>query len=131
QILAVYPDAAANPLPTIFGGPVAFDGATRELVSLSGTEPSQAAMNTGRQDVLRLIPLPEDVRHLDAIWRLAADSSPLETWRLWQPTDKGNQYVRCFLLDFGHRVLAAERKRADAGLTASAPASSQRTDTAR
>ena len=28
---------------------------------------------------------------------------------LWQPTDKTDQYLRRFLLDFGHRVLAAGR----------------------
>ena len=45
-------------------------------------------------------------------WRLDAGSSPLQLLLLWQPTDKTDQYLRRFLLDFGHRVLAAERAQA-------------------
>ena len=63
-----------------------------------------------QQDVLALIPPTESVLLLEGVWRLAPDSSPLEQLRLWQPTDKGDQYLRRFLLDFGHRVLAAERR---------------------
>ena len=103
QVLAAYPDAAANPVPNIFAEPVALSEASGEIISLS------------KHDVVSVVPPPQDVSQLDAVWKLAADSSPLDALRLWQPTDKADQYLRCFLLDFGHRVLAAERKRAGAG----------------
>jgi hypothetical protein len=61
------------------------------------------------RDVLAQVPLTKEILHLEDLWRLDADSSPLELLLLWQPTDKADQRLRCFLLDFGHRVLAAER----------------------
>ena len=60
-------------------------------------------------DVLAQVPPTDDIVHLERLWRLRIDSSPLELLLLWQQTDKVDQYLRCFLLDFGHRVLAAER----------------------
>lgn len=63
-----------------------------------------------QQDVLALIPPTESVLLLEGVWQLAPDCSPLEQLRLWQPTDKGDQCLRRFLLAFGHRVLAAERR---------------------
>ena len=60
-------------------------------------------------DVLAQVPPTKEILHLEDLWRLDADSSPLEQLLLWQPTDKVDQHVRRFLLDFGHRVLAAGR----------------------
>jgi diguanylate cyclase with GGDEF domain len=60
-----------------------------------------------QQDVLALLPPPEDTAHLDRVWRLTADSSPMEKLTLWHPTDAGDLELRRFLLDFGHRVLGA------------------------
>jgi diguanylate cyclase (GGDEF)-like protein len=60
-----------------------------------------------QHDVLALLPPPEDTAHLDRVWRLAADSSPMEKLALWHPTDAGDLELRRFLLDFGHRVLGA------------------------
>jgi hypothetical protein len=78
-------------------------------------EPVFAIPSGGKQDVLTQVPLPADMLHLESILRLAADSSPLEQLLLWRPTDPFDRYLRGFLLDFGHRVLAAERRRANAG----------------
>lgn len=61
-----------------------------------------------QQDVLALLPPPEDTAHLDRVWRLTADSSPLEKLTLWHPTDPGDLDLRRFLLDFGHRVRGAD-----------------------
>lgn len=61
-----------------------------------------------QQDVLALLPPPEDAAHLDRVWRLAANSSPMEKLTLWHPTDPGDLDLRRFLLDFGHRVRGAE-----------------------
>jgi hypothetical protein len=63
-----------------------------------------------QQDILALIPPTESILQLENVWLLAADSSPLEQLLLWHPTDEGDQYLRRFLLDFGQRVLAAERR---------------------
>jgi hypothetical protein len=35
RVLAVYPDAAADPVPAFFTGPLAFDGAKQEIVNLA------------------------------------------------------------------------------------------------
>ena len=64
---------------------------------------------SSQRDVLAQVPPTKEMLHLEALWRLDADSSPLEQLMLWQPTDKTDQYLRRFLLDFGHRVLAAGR----------------------
>jgi diguanylate cyclase (GGDEF)-like protein len=61
-----------------------------------------------QQDVLALLPPPEDTAHLDRVWRLTADSSPLEKLTLWHPTDAGDLDLRRFLLDFGHRIRGVE-----------------------
>jgi len=61
-----------------------------------------------RQDVLALLPPPEDTAHLDRVWRLTADSSPLDNLTLWHPTDPDDLNLRRVLLDFGHRVRGAE-----------------------
>jgi hypothetical protein len=53
-------------------------------------------------DVLALVPPTEDIAHLDCVWELDAESSPLVT-----PTEAGDEEVRRFLLDFGRRVLAS------------------------
>ena len=67
---------------------------------------------SAQRDVLAQVPPTKEILHLETLWRLDADSSPLEQLLLWQPTDKTDQYLRRFLLDFGHRVLAAERAQA-------------------
>jgi diguanylate cyclase (GGDEF)-like protein len=61
-----------------------------------------------QQDVLALLPLPEDTAHLDRVWQLTTDSSPLDKLTFWHPTDPGDLDLRRFLLDFGHRVRGAE-----------------------
>jgi diguanylate cyclase (GGDEF)-like protein len=58
--------------------------------------------------VLTLLPPSEDAAHLNRVWRLTADSSPLENVSLWHPTDPGDLEMRRVLLDFGHRVQRAE-----------------------
>jgi len=129
RVLAAHPDAAASPVANIFVGPVAFAEATQGVITLShpGAVGSSASApgdpmlecipsnDAGKNDVLTLIPLTDDMLHLERVLLLATDSSPLEQLLLWQPTDKGDQYLRRFLLDFGHRVLAAERRRANVG----------------
>jgi hypothetical protein len=122
RVLAAHPDAAASPIRSIFAGLVVFAEATQEIIwdavsSAGGVhcEPVFAIAKGGRQDVLTQVPLPADMLHLERVSLLAADSSPLEQLLLWQPTDPTDQYLRRFLLDFGHRVLAAERSRANAG----------------
>src|SRR4030095_5722194 len=72
--------------------------------SPSGPSPSDPS---SRRDVPALVPLTREILHLEALWRLSGDSSPLELLFLWQPADKVDRHLRCFLLDFGHRVLAA------------------------
>jgi hypothetical protein len=128
RVLAAHPDAAANPVRSIFAGPVVFAEATQEVIGVShlGTVGSGASApcepvyqcipsdGVGKEDVLTLIPPTDDILHLEGVVRLDADSSPLEQLLLWQPTDKSDQYLRRFLLDFGHRVLAAEQRRAHA-----------------
>lgn len=64
---------------------------------------------SAQRDVLAQVPPTKEILHLEDLWRLDADSSPLEQLMLWQPTDTTDQYLRCLLLDFGHRVLAAGR----------------------
>ncbi len=118
RILAVHPDAAADPVPGIFAGPVVFAEATQEVVGSGASAPGDPVFDciasdaSGKQDVLTLIPLTDDMRHSEDVLQLAVDSSPLDQLLLWQPTDEADQYFRRFLLDFGHRVLAAERRRA-------------------
>jgi hypothetical protein len=127
RVLATHPDAAANPVRSIFAGPVVFALATQQVITLSHPDavgagapcepvyecaPSDGA---GKRDVLTLIPPTDDILHLEGVLRLAADSSPLEQLLLWRPTDQADQHLRRFLLDFGHRVLAAERRRGNVG----------------
>jgi hypothetical protein len=59
------------------------------------------------RDVLALVPPTEEIVHLDLVWQLDADTSPLRMLELWRPTDAADEGVRRFLLDFGRRVLAA------------------------
>jgi diguanylate cyclase (GGDEF)-like protein len=73
------------------------------------TEPMAPQPVAWRRDVLALVPLTDDFFHLEGVWRLDADSSPLERLRLWRPADEDDQRNRRFLLDFGFQVLAAER----------------------
>jgi hypothetical protein len=61
------------------------------------------------QDVLALIPPTEDIVRLESGWGLAADSSPLMKLALWHPSDEDEQWLRQFLLDFGHDVAAARK----------------------
>lgn len=61
-------------------------------------------------DVLALVPPSAEVLQLESVWQLAIDSSPLDRLRLWQPTDEVDRDLRAYLLDFGHQVLAAERR---------------------
>jgi len=118
RVLAAYPDAAAEPVPNFFTGEPALSLADQKMIDLSseraqGADP--AAPPTGQppdsawqQDVLALLPPTEDIAHLDRVWRLTADSSPLEKLTLWHPTDPGDLDLRRFLLDFGHQVRGAE-----------------------
>jgi hypothetical protein len=62
-------------------------------------------------DVLAVVPLTEDIAHLNVIWKLDQHTSPLVMLELWRPSDEGDQIIRQFLLDFGRRVLAAARRR--------------------
>ena len=116
QILSAYPEAAAEPVSNIFAGAIALSEATQDVVKLSELRPAQVPDCTSRDlarqpDVLALVPPTEDIVHLEDVLRLAADSSPLEQLRLWHPADESDQAFRRFLIDFGHRVLAAERRR--------------------
>jgi hypothetical protein len=123
RVLAAHPGAAANPVAGLFAGPVVFALATQEAIGPDPGAPSRPVFEgipddgAGTRDVLALVPLAEDVRHLEAVVRLTASSSPLEQVLLWRPTDPADQRLRRFLLDFGHRVLAAA-----GGLTALPPA---------
>jgi hypothetical protein len=67
------------------------------------------------RDVLALSPPTTEILHREGVLRLNADASPSEELRLWQPTDKDDQLLRRFPLDFGQRVLVAQRSRANAG----------------
>jgi diguanylate cyclase (GGDEF)-like protein len=58
------------------------------------------------RDVLTLVPPTEDMRHLQSVWCLAADSSPLMKLALWHPTDEDDRVLRRFLLYFGDEVMA-------------------------
>ena len=73
------------------------------------TEPRNQQRVAWHRDVLALVPLTDEFLHLEGVWRLDADSSPLERLRLWHPTDAVDRDNRRFLLDFGFQVLAAER----------------------
>ena len=72
-------------------------------------EPSKPQVVAWQRDVLALVPLTDDFFHLEGVWRLGADSSPLEQLLLWQPADEDDLEFRRFLLDFGFKVLEAER----------------------
>jgi diguanylate cyclase (GGDEF)-like protein len=67
------------------------------------TDPQPVAWH---RDVLALVPPTRDILHLQGVWCLAANSSPLMKLALWHPTDEGEQWFRQFLLDFGHEVVA-------------------------
>ena len=69
-------------------------------------EPTDPQPVAWHRDVLALVPPTEDMLHLQSVWCLAADSSPLMKLALWRPTDEGEQLIRRFLLDFGHEVMA-------------------------
>jgi len=73
------------------------------------TEPMKPQPVAWHRDVLALVPLTDDFFHLEGVWRLDAESSPLERLRLWHPADEDDKGNRRFLLDFGSQVLAAER----------------------
>jgi hypothetical protein len=62
-------------------------------------------------DVLALVPPPDEVLQFESVWRLTVDSSPLDRLQLWHPTDEVERDIRDYLLDFGARVLAAERRK--------------------
>ena len=121
RVLAAYPDAAAEPVPNFFTGEPALSLADQKMVDLSsesaqGADPAAPPMgqppdSAWQQDVLALLPPTEDIAHLDRVWRLTADSSPLEKLTLWHPTDPGDLDLRRFLLDFGHEVRGAESPR--------------------
>jgi diguanylate cyclase (GGDEF)-like protein len=118
RILATYPDAAASAVPNFFTGTPALGLANQEMVDLSRAKapdaepaappPGQLSDRAWQQDVLTLLPPPEDTAHLDRVWGLTADSSPLQNLTLWHPTDPGDLELRRVLLDFGHRVRRAE-----------------------
>jgi hypothetical protein len=63
-------------------------------------------------DVLALVPPTEDILYLERVWKLHEHTSPLVMLELWRPTDEFDKFIRQWLLDFGRRVLAAERRRA-------------------
>ena len=81
----------------------------RSAVKLWPVKPPTDGAGSPPRDVLAQVPPTNEIIHLENIWRLDASSSPLQQLLLWQPTDEVDQHVRHFLLDFGHRVLAAER----------------------
>jgi hypothetical protein len=72
------------------------------------TEPAPPAVVEHR-DVLALVPPTEDTIHLESLWCLDVGSSPLMKLALWQPADEDDQWLRQFLLDFGHDVAAARK----------------------
>jgi len=66
------------------------------------------------RDVLALVPPTEDMIRLESLWCLAPGSSPLMKLALERPTDEFDQFLREFLLDFGHDVAAAQPQNYDA-----------------
>jgi len=84
RVLAAHPEAGANPVRNLFAGPVIFAEATQQVIGGShpetvGSGPSVSCApvfqssqsdGAGMQDVLALIPLSEDVRHLEGVLRL-------------------------------------------------------------
>jgi diguanylate cyclase (GGDEF)-like protein len=106
------------PPGTKIAGHVTLSLANQEIVDLSQERvqaadpptppPGQLPDRAWQQDVLALLPPAADIAHLDRVWGLTADSSPLENLTLWHPTDPGDLEMRRVLLDFGHRVRRAE-----------------------
>jgi len=87
------------------------------MAELSDPQPDSQAVAWHR-DVLALVPPTDEILRLESVSCLAADSSPLMKLALWHPTDKVEQFIREFLLEFGHELMVPERKsldRADRG----------------
>jgi diguanylate cyclase (GGDEF)-like protein len=64
------------------------------------------------RDVLALVPPTEDIVRLESAWCLVAGSSQLMKLALWQPPED-DEFLRQFLLDFGHEVAVAAWKSPD------------------
>jgi hypothetical protein len=61
------------------------------------------------RDVLDVIPPTEDIRHLERVWGLTDESSPIIRLVMWNPTDEGDRAIRAYLLAFA-RVILEDRK---------------------
>ena len=64
------------------------------------------------RDVFDLVPLTDDIRHLEHTWRLDEQSSPVTRLLMWHPTHEEDKHVREYLLSFAQQVILAERRRA-------------------
>ena len=62
------------------------------------------------RDVLDLIPPTDDIRHLERVWQLTDESSPVIRLVMWRPTDEGDRAIRAYLLAFAQRVILEDRK---------------------
>jgi diguanylate cyclase (GGDEF)-like protein len=75
-------------------------------------EPTDPQPVAWHRDVLALVPPTEDIVRLESAWCLAAGSSQLMKLALWQPPED-DEFLRQFLLDFGHEVAVAAWKSPD------------------
>jgi len=93
----------------VSGRALLYDPSAAELWD-AGPPPAAATLPAAawHRDVLALVPPTEDMVRLESAWCLAPDSSPLMKLALWNSTDEGDQWLRQFLLDFGHDVAAAQ-----------------------
>jgi hypothetical protein len=62
------------------------------------------------RDVLDLIPPTDDIRHLEHVWGLTEESSPVARLLMWHPTDEGDRAIRAYLIAFAQRVIFEDRK---------------------
>jgi hypothetical protein len=69
------------------------------------------------RDVLDQVPPTEDIAHLEHVWRLDAQSSPLTRLLMWHPTEEQDTYVREYLIRFARQVILADRRLREAPLT--------------
>jgi hypothetical protein len=62
------------------------------------------------RDVLDQVPPTDDIVHLEHVWRLDEQSSPLTQLLMWRPTDEVDKRVREYLLAFAQQVISADRR---------------------
>jgi hypothetical protein len=95
RVLAAYPDAAADPVPDIFAGPLALSGAKQEVVNLSGMGPREpdTALFDGFPDlVIRVVPT------MYHITLLPADASERDLAGIARAQWSANRFEVCLVL---------------------------------